>query len=260
MFSRYVAIGDSSTEGLDDPDGAGGWRGWADRLADHVAITSPGLRYANLAVRGRLVGEVRAEQLPLALALAPDLATVFAGVNDLLRPSCDVPAVLVDVEALQAALVGSGATVLTITVPDPSRVMPVARPLRARMAVFNAGVRAAAARTGALVADVGAHRVAGDPRLWSEDRLHANSLGHERIAAALAHALGLPGASDAWQDPLPAPGPRRPHEVARAEAAWLRTHFAPWLARRVRGQSSGDGVVAKRPDYGPAPSAGPVVR
>ncbi len=251
MFSRYVAIGDSSTEGLDDPDGAGSWRGWADRLAAQVGQASPGLLYANLAVRGRLVAQVRAEQLPRALELQPDLATVFAGVNDLLRPSCDLDVVVADVEALLAALVGAGATVLTITVPDTSRVMPIARPLRARMAAFNERVRGAAARTGALVADVGAHPVAGDPRLWSEDRLHANALGHERIAAALADTLGLPGATPDWRQPLPAPAPRRPHEVARAEAVWLRTHFAPWLNRRLRGQSSGDGVTAKRPEYGP---------
>jgi lysophospholipase L1-like esterase len=251
MFSRYVAIGDSSTEGLDDPDGAGSWRGWADRLAVQVSGTSPGLLYANLAVRGRLVAQVRAEQLPRALELQPDLATVFAGVNDLLRPSCKLDVVLADVEALLAALVGVGATVLTLTVPDTTRVMPIARPLRARMSAFNEGVRRAAARTGALVADVGAYPVAGDPRLWSADRLHANALGHERIAAALADALGLPGTTSDWRQPLPAPASRRRHEVARAEAVWLRTHFAPWLNRRLHGQSSGDGVTAKRPDYGP---------
>lgn len=251
MYSRYVAIGDSSTEGLDDRDGAGGYRGWADRLAAQVAATSPGLRYANLGVRGRLVREVRDGQLPRALALGPDLATVFAGVNDLLRRSFDAAAVLGDLEATFAALTATGATVLTITMPDPGRAMPIARPLRPRVAAFNAGVRAAAARTGVRVADVGAAAVGSDPRLWSEDRLHANSLGHERIAAALAQALELPGSGGEWADPLPPAPRRRGHEVLRAEAAWTRTHLAPWVGRRLRGRSSGDDLQAKRPEYGP---------
>lgn len=244
----YVALGDSSTEGLDDPDGSGGYRGWADRLAEQVAVHSPGLRYANLAVRGRLAGQVRAEQLPPAVALRPDLATVFAGVNDLLRPSFDAAAVAAELEAVLRGLRDTGATVLTITCADPGPVMPVARLLRGRVADLNDRLRAAAERTGALLVDVAAHPVASDPRLWSLDRLHANSVGHERIAAGLAEALGLPGSDDSWTRPLPAPTRSRPHAVLRAEAAWVTTHLAPWLLRRARGRSSGDGVVPKRPE------------
>jgi lysophospholipase L1-like esterase len=247
MFQRYVAIGDSSTEGLDDPDDLGGYRGWADRLAEQVAVTSPGLHYANLAVRGRLAGEVRAEQLPRALALRPDLATFFAGVNDLLRPRYDQVRVLAEVEHVLRELVAVGATVLTITCADPVRTMPIARPLRARVLAYNDGVRLAAARAGALVADVAAEEVASDPRLWSLDRLHANTEGHTRIAAALAEQLGLPGADHRWAEPLPVLPPRRRAELARAEADWVRGHFGPWVLRRVRRTSLGDGVVAKRP-------------
>lgn len=248
MFGRYVAIGDSSTEGLDDPDGSGGYRGWADRLAEHLARQNPDLLYANLAVRGRLAGQVRAEQLDCAVALEPDIATVFAGVNDLLRPAYDPATVLADIEAMQRALIATGATVLTITVPDRTRVMPLARRLAPRIAVFNEGIRALGERTGVRVVDVGAAPVAGDPRLWAADRLHANAVGHERIAAALAESLGLPEVDGSWADPLPFLPRRRPHEVARAEWAWLRGHFAPWVLRRLRGQSSGDAVEPKRPD------------
>lgn len=255
VFTRYVALGDSSTEGLDDPDGAGGFRGWADRLAEHLHAVSPDLLYANLAVRGRLVRQVRAEQLQPALALRPDVATVFAGVNDVLRPKVDLAAVVGDLEHMILALRGVGATVLTITVPDPSKVMPVARRLAPRIAAYNAAVRLAAERTGAMLVDVGGSPVAGDPRLWSDDRLHANALGHERIAAALAHALGLPGADAAWAQPLPPVGRRPAHAVAAAEVRWLRTHFAPWVLRRLRGQSSGDGVTPKRPELTPWQSA-----
>ncbi|HSM49786.1 MAG TPA: SGNH/GDSL hydrolase family protein, partial [Thermoanaerobaculia bacterium] len=126
-FARYVALGDSSTEGLNDPDGRGGYRGWADRLAERVGAAQGGLLYANLAVRGKRTRQVRAEQLASALSLRPDLATLFAGTNDAVSRRFDLDAVVADLAATQRALVGSGATVLTITLPDPSRVLPWAR-------------------------------------------------------------------------------------------------------------------------------------
>ncbi|MGC4820590.1 SGNH/GDSL hydrolase family protein [Micromonospora sp. DT63] len=247
MWQRYVAIGDSTTEGLDDPDDDGGYRGWADRFALAVARAQGGLEYANLAIRGRTTARIRAEQLQPALDLAPDLATVVAGMNDVLRPSFDADQVAEDVAAMQRALVGQGATVLTFTMPDPAPVMPLARPLRGRMLALNAALRAATAQTGATLLDLGAHPVASDPRLWSDDRLHANSAGHARIAAALAYTAGLPGFDESWTAPLPPAPLRRRAEVLGAELAWARRHLLPWVARHLRGRSSGDDRVAKRP-------------
>jgi len=246
-FRRYVAIGDSSTEGLDDPDGHGGYRGWADRLADSVALAGGSLLYANLAVRGRRTRRIRDEQLPAALALQPDLATLFTGTNDVMARDFDAAAVTADADAMQAALVAAGATVLTFTLPDLSSVMPVARRLAPRLADLNDRLREVAARNGARLVDFAAHSVAGDPRLWSADRLHANSAGHARIAAALAHALGLPGTDSTWSEPLPpSPIPGR-IERLRREVAWVRTFLLPWLWRHALGRSSGDGRQAKRP-------------
>ncbi len=51
-IDTFVAIGDSFTEGLNDPDPGGGFRGWADRVAGALSAQRPGFRYANLAVRG----------------------------------------------------------------------------------------------------------------------------------------------------------------------------------------------------------------
>ena len=114
-YSRYVALGDSTTEGIDDPLPGGGFAGWADRLAGRLARENPGLLYANLAIRGRKAGQIRAEQLPPALAMEPDLASVIGGINDILRPRVDLRQVLADVEATIAALRDAGATVLTMT-------------------------------------------------------------------------------------------------------------------------------------------------
>lgn len=246
-YVRYVALGDSQTEGLGDGDDITGLRGFADRLADRLARCEPSLQDANLAVRGRLAGQIRAEQLAPALALRPDLATVVAGVNDLLRPAFDADQVAAHLEAMFAALTAQGAHVATITIPDPARISPLARPLVPRVTALNERIREAARRHGVTVADTALHPVAGDVRLWSSDRLHAGPLGHERIAAALAHALRLPGSDDTWADPLPpAPSITGPHAAA-AELRWLAGFLGPWLVRRLTGRSSGDGRTAKRP-------------
>ncbi|MCB5182739.1 SGNH/GDSL hydrolase family protein [Streptomyces antimicrobicus] len=245
---RYVALGDSQTEGVGDGDDTAGLRGWADRLAEHLARLEPGLTYANLAVRGRRAGEVHAEQLAPALALRPDLATVVAGVNDLLRPRFDADETAGHLEAMFAALTGTGARVATLTFPDPGGLVPLARPLAPRVAALNARIRQAADRHGVAVADTAGHAVVGDPRLWSPDRLHAAPPGHQRIADAVAHALALPGSDDAWTRPLPADATRTGRSAAVVrELRWAGAFLGPWLVRRLRGTSSGDGRTAKRP-------------
>ncbi|MEU9004815.1 SGNH/GDSL hydrolase family protein [Streptomyces sp. NPDC048551] len=248
---RYVALGDSQTEGLGDGDDTVGLRGFADRLAAHLAVAHPGLLYANLAVRGRLAGQVRAEQLAPALALRPDVATVVAGVNDVLRPRFDAAATAAHLEEMFAALTATGTRVATVTFPDVAEVAPLAKPLRPRVLDLNARIREAAARHGVAVAETGLVPAATDPRMWSTDRLHASPLGHARIAAALAEALGLPGSDDSWTHPLPPGPPRGALSAVAAELGWAAGFLGPWLGRRLRGRSSGDGRTAKRP--GPLP-------
>ncbi|MFD9539029.1 SGNH/GDSL hydrolase family protein [Streptomyces sp. NPDC060022] len=256
-YLRYVALGDSQTEGVGDGDDATGLRGWADLFAARVAAANPGLQYANLAVRGRVAGQVRAEQLGPALALRPDLATVLAGVNDLLRPGFDAEEVAGHLEEMFAALTAAGAHVVTMTFPDVGKIAPIARPVRSRVFDMNARIRAAAARHGVTVADIAPQAVATDPRLWSEDRLHASPLGHERIAAAVARAIGLPGSDDSWTLPLPPQAVPSGLHAARAELRWAAGFLGPWLGRRLRGRSSGDGRTAKRPELLPLATAPP---
>ncbi len=247
-FTRFVALGDSTTEGLEDPypDGRG-YRGWADRLAERLAVANPNLTYANLAVRGRKVPQIRTEQLDPALSLEPDLASVLGGINDVLRRSLDLDRVVADLEAMTVALRQQGATVLTFTFPDPTAVITVgATRIRTRVEAFNARLRAMAADRGAVLVDLERDGIA-HPTLWCSDRLHANGDGHERIAGAAAAALGLGDPDRAWARPLPEP-PVTPAVVRYAsDVAWMCKHLTPWLIRRIRGRSSGDGREPKRP-------------
>jgi lysophospholipase L1-like esterase len=229
-FQRYVALGDSSTAGIDDPDGTGSYLGWSQRLARLIAGDSPNLLYANFAARGLTTAEVRSRQLAPALALRPDLATVFCGTNDVTSRRFDPAAVGADLVAIFGPLAAQGATVLTFTLPDLTPVMPLARLIAPRIAALNREIAAAARSAGARLVDFSAYPVATDARLWSEDRIHANAAGHARIAAALAHALGLPGADAAWQASLPPLPPPRFGARLAAEFRWWRRHFLPWLA------------------------------
>ncbi|MFC4496284.1 SGNH/GDSL hydrolase family protein [Streptomyces ovatisporus] len=254
---RFVALGDSQTEGLGDGDDTVGLRGWADRLAEQLALHHPGTQYANLAVRGRTAEQVREGQLAPALALRPGLATVVAGVNDLLRPRFDADEVAGHLEAMYAALTAQGARVATLTFPDVARLTPLARPVGSRVGALNHRIRQAAGRHGVTVVETSRHPVVTDPRLWSPDRLHASPLGHERIAAAVAHALELPGSDDSWTRPLAGPPVVVPAgwRAAAGELRWVASFLGPWLGRRMLGRSSGDGRTAKRPALLPVRTA-----
>lgn len=246
-FDRYVAIGDSTTEGLDDPDGTGGFRGWANRFAEKIFAVQGHLLYANLAVRGLKTHEILDTQLQRALDMTPSVATVVSGTNDVLRPSFNVNAYQRDVATMQRTLIDQGAVVLTFTMPDMSRVNPTARVARARLETMNSALREVSKTTGAIVVDLAQHPLAGDPRLWSADRLHANAQGHARIAAALANAVRLPGADASWATPLEERAPARVIERWTEHAKWGREYLAPWLLRRLQRRSSADGKVCKRP-------------
>lgn len=251
-YARYVALGDSSTEGVDDPDGAGGYRGWSQRLAERVhGAQGGGLSYANLAVRGLTTAQVREGQLAAALALRPDLATVFCGTNDVTAVRFDAAQVARDIEDMQRALIAGGATVLSFTLPDLTPLMPLARLIAPRIAALNQALARASRNTGAILVDFAAYPVATDRRLWSEDRIHANSDGHARIAEALAEALKLPESDSAWREPLPVAPARTRLRWLAEELRWGRRHLLPWVWHGLRGKSAADGRGPKRPDLTP---------
>ena len=247
-IGSFVAIGDSFTEGLSDPDPGGGYRGWADRVADVLAQSQPGFRYANLAIRGKLLDEVLAEQLPRAVEMAPDLVGLAAGGNDILRGS-DVDTLAAHFEPGVAKLQAAGCRVVIFTGFDP-RVFPVIRWLRGRIAAYNMHLRGIADDYGCDLVDLWSMRVLNDTRAWSPDRLHLAAEGHRRVALRTCEVLGIPVTGD-WRAPLPpARGGNQERWLAarRQDARWAREYAMPWVRRRVGGASSGDGLAPKRPE------------
>ena len=146
-----------------------------------------------------------------------------------------------------ATFTDAGVDVLTFTLPDPTPNLWFKRVIQPRVVEFNDALRQAARRAGVMMVDVAAFTEGSDPRLWSDDRLHGNSAGHERVAHALAHGLGLPGFDDSWRVPLPPAQPDPLVAALRADLVWVHQYALPWLWRTVRGRSLGDGVTPKRP-------------
>ena len=252
-WTRYVAIGDSFTEGIGDPEPAvpGGSRGWADRVAEVLSEKAEGgpsgFAYANLAIRGRLLDRILAEQVDAALELKPDLITISAGGNDVIRPGSDPDDITRRYEAGLRRLVSDGATVVVFTGPDPGRTAVLGF-VRGKAAIYNENVRALAGRYGALVADLWKLTELRDPRMWAPDRLHFSPVGHHTIARMVLDTLEVPNELEPFKpEPLPALSWRR---ATRGNIDWARAYFVPWIGRRLTGRSSGDGIEPKRPGLG----------
>ena len=255
-----MCLGDSFTEGMcDDARPDGHHLGWADRVAVGLARAElpdlPGpIEYANLAVRGKLLDQVIAEQLPVALAMRPDLVTFHAGPNDVLRPKADLAALANRYEATVRELVASGARVVLFTsLTRAGGSGRFADLLEARFRGFNDAIRAVAERQGTVLVDDERVAALTDRRFWAVDRLHLNAAGHARVAANVLHSLGvtdpevLGGPIGWWTELLPPPDAVSRRSALAGDLAWVRVHLIPWLRRRIRGISSGDGMQPKDP-------------
>lgn len=247
-WTRYVALGDSFTEGVGDPEpkSPGGNRGWADRVAEVLSAGTDGFAYANLAVRGRLLQQIIDEQVEPALELRPDLITISAGGNDLIRPNTDPDEVASRLEDAVVKLRSDSATVVLFTGPDIG-MTPVLNRVRGKVAIYNENLRAVALKHDAIVADMWALSELRDPRMWAPDRLHFSPIGHHTIARMLLDSLSV----DNDLEPF-APEPLPPISWRKArvdDMGWAREYLVPWVIRRIRHQSSGDNITAKRPGF-----------
>lgn len=248
---RYVAIGDSFTEGVGDELPDGHVRGWADLVAQGWADASgEPIEYANLAIRGRLVWPIVEQQLEPALALHPTHLSFNGGGNDILRPRTSISRV---VEAFQTVLRRcdeEGVQLILLSGANPSAQLPLSRLIQRRGDLLSRAVEAHFADRSDVVRALNwFDRELATPPFWSEDRLHMNARGHHRVAARVLTALGLEPPPEWWSLP-----PLPPSGTARG-AAYYREHVGPWVRRRLTGTSSGDGrepKFASWTEFGPS--------
>ncbi|WP_017612812.1 SGNH/GDSL hydrolase family protein [Nocardiopsis salina] len=244
-----VSIGDSFTEGVGDPYPAGPeqdvvFRGWADRLAEHLADHLGEVEYANLAVRGKLMRQIVTDQLQPTLDMAPDVVTISAGGNDLLRPGGDPERMARILDLAVSRLRAAGIEVVLFTgVNVSSGYMRGTIGLFAR---YYMNVRAIADRYDCYLVDQWSMDVLTDARAWDEDRLHMAPEGHRRLALRVGEVLGVP-VPERWDEPWPEQERIGWAEARREDLNWLKDSLGPWIGRRLTGRSSGDSVTAKIP-------------
>ena len=210
-------------------------------------MTPPPLEYANLAIRGMRMREIRTSQLDDALAMQPDLLTVFGGMNDVIAPRCDFDTIRADYVIVFGEARRASCTVLTFTMPDRAAINALGARVRERVNRLNSIIRSEAASRGVLVMDFEAYPVTTDRRLWFEDRWHCNTLGHIKIAAALAWRLGVSGFDEGWADLVDEPAPTQPRLPITGDVDWAVRSLAPWLGKEIRRLRRGLGVERKRP-------------
>ncbi|MEV4535688.1 SGNH/GDSL hydrolase family protein [Asanoa sp. NPDC049518] len=249
-WGSYVAVGDSFTEGMDDPYPDGTYRGWADLVAARLAADRPDFRYANLAIRGRLFPNVVAEQVPVAVEMKPDLISFAAGGNDVLRRSFDPETLMGRFDSVIRELRATGADVLVFRFADVTSRLPGQRIIGPRAAILNRAVGETAERYGAHLIDLFADDEFRNPVMWGQDRLHLSAAGHRRVAGHVLTTLGVQADPD-WLVPQAWLPSARWLKARAADAMWAGRHLAPWVKRRLTGRSSGDLVTAKRPELSP---------
>ena len=249
-YNRFIALGDSMTEGMQDEKIKGNYRGWADRVADVMASNYENFTYANLAIRGKKVGQVLREQVPVALGLVNGPSTIIsfhAGANDVIRPKYDPVKTFAEYDQAVRALVKSGATVMLFCVLEDSGAKTrAAKVWKLRFEAFNENVRKIAGEVGAILLDPNQESSWRHPGFIHEDRLHLNSLGHYRVAQAVLARLNLPHDSS-WRTPLPPPVKLPLGEQIKTNLRWIILYGIPWAIRRIRKKSSGDGRSPKYP-------------
>ena len=245
---RYVAIGDSFTEGVGDvlPDGS--FRGWADLVAAGLstALAERGepLQYANLAIRGRLLRPIVTDQLDAALALdpAPDLLTLNGGGNDMLRPGVHLDELLELTEHAIHRCVAAGVRIVLLSGADPTAQLPLGRFVHRRGKYLTRGLADLCVKHSATLVNVFGDEEIRGMGYWTSDRLHLNSLGHERVAGLVLHGLGYGALPEAAATSAAVAADLRGF---RKDARYYREHVLPWISRRLHGTSSGDDRVAK---------------
>jgi lysophospholipase L1-like esterase len=195
--AALVVLGDSVAEGRDDPDPAGGWLGWAGRLARRLGVASGDV--LNVSDAGATIEDVVREQLPAVRAVRPRLAVLGCGMNDALN-GFEPAAAGARLDEVHGWARDAGAGLLAIPVPRPPLLerSPISqfrkKRVLQRITLFNAELERAAHDFGmAFPARESVTKIA-DPAMWSADGIHLSPAGHDYVAEVMEDlAAGLLG-------------------------------------------------------------------
>ena len=253
IFRRFVAIGDSSTEGLIDPDGNGG----LPRLGRPIRPDHRRRPDRTVVVRqsgdprvctSRRSGETQFGRGP---GHGAGSAHHLRGANDIIAAAALRVGDLVrgPRRACSGPPGSAASTVLTFTMPDPTGINPLGSRLRPRVFRLNDMIRAEAERYGVLVMDFQRYPIAEDPAALvrrsaarQQPRPRAG-----RVGAGLA-SRAFPAPTLSWADPFPEELVRpRPRERLSSDVDWAVHHFGPFLSKGLRGIRQGWGIEPKRP-------------
>jgi len=249
VFTSYVAIGDSLSEGLGDFSFLERrvHSGWTDRLATLLAKEAEShgheFRYANLAIRGANISAIMGEQLERALELKPDLVTVMAGQNDFFCRAADLPELEQTFRNGVQRLLDAGCKVIVSNTINPIHLL-VFRRLARLATTITEMIERVARDLDVPIHDI--HRIESfaDIKYWAEDMVHFSGPGHIKVANKAAELLGLKyRLSDFDERAIWVP-----KRGLYGTSKWIVVHVIPFMIRRLRGVTAGDGLEPKLPE------------
>lgn len=216
-----VSLGDSFASG----EGVG-LRTPPDETWAGLVARAAGARFVALARGGAPAGAVLRDQVPMALALDPDVVCVCVGLNDLFRSGGTGGDTAAGVVGLLQRLRDAGIVVAAGRLHDPTRLVRfparLGRAVRDHVGRINAALDDLALDPGVVLVDLGA--LVDRPECWAVDRVHPSGYGHRVLAAEAARRLTLPHVKV---------GPAPPAPSTAATWRWFARHGVPWLAARL---------------------------
>lgn len=250
LYRSYVAIGDSLTEGLGDFDfevsrfGCG----WADRLAELMARSAheagENFKFANLALRGSSMLQVLTAQLEDAIRLKPDVVTIMAGANDFMRSKRSHPELRALLRGAIERLHNQGTHVVVANTVNPTHLR-LFRPWIFKARQMTQLIEQVAAEYEAPVLNVYGIQDFRNLEMWCSDLVHFSGHGHIKIANRAAALLSIDhGFEEADLKDMQKPNPTFGEKVR-----WLKEDAIPYVIRRIKRTSSGDGMEPKHDGY-----------
>ncbi|AYY27025.1 SGNH/GDSL hydrolase family protein [Bacillus paranthracis] len=196
MWKRFVAIGDSFTEGIGDEVEGIALKSWVDHF---VQLCVNDIEYANFAKRGLVTKEIRSQQLEKALTFNPDLVSLIAGANDVLKGRWNHYAYKEDMKCMIDTLSKTGADIMIANLPDFTVRLPFStekkQVLKEQLLEANEVILSLSREHQLHHIDFWNHQLVNDNTLWSKDFIHPNSKGYVKVAELIFSSLPVHDAS-----------------------------------------------------------------